>query len=249
MDIHKKRKRKTARMTVSGILRCHLLCALNDRSTRAEEKDIARPSQRRFLKSNPAKMGDAEYNILLCHGSSKYEVVVWGAMTLADLASKIEAVTHISQASQKIIFKGKNLVDPGVTLASYGIGPGAKVMVLGKKFDPEDDASYQAVAQIDNSCSAVEKKLNDLLPEVDSIANGYMEPHLCGEALGKLKKQLLGVNEEFMRLLERLDGISFEENQAPARQKRKSVVQRIQHLMERTDQVQENINHLIKSYS
>lgn len=61
---------------------------------------------------------------------------------------QIEAVTHISQASQKIIFKGKNLADPGVTLASYGIGPGAKVMVLGKKYDPEDDASYQAVAQV-----------------------------------------------------------------------------------------------------
>lgn len=70
------------------------------------------------------------------------------ALFLNPLPLQIEAVTHISQASMKIIFKGKNLADPGVTLASYGIGPGAKVMVLGKKYDPEDDASYQAVAQV-----------------------------------------------------------------------------------------------------
>ncbi|XP_071528609.1 BAG family molecular chaperone regulator 1-like isoform X1 [Panulirus ornatus] len=204
---------------------------------------------RRFMKSNPAKMGDQEYPILLCHGPNKYEVVVWGAMTLGELTLKIEAATHIPPPSQKIIFKGRNLTDCNVTLASYGIGPGSKVMVLGKRFDPEEDANYQAIVQIEQSCSRVEKTLCDIIPQVDGISGGYLESRLCGEALCKLRKQLLGVNEEFMRLLEQLDGISFEENQTLARQKRKSVVKRIQQSMEKSDQVHENINQLRLKYT
>lgn len=37
-----------------------------------------------------------------------------------------------------------------------------------------------------------------------------MDPRLCGEALTKLRKQLLAVNEDFMRHLEQLDGIDFQ---------------------------------------
>lgn len=37
-----------------------------------------------------------------------------------------------------------------------------------------------------------------------------MEARLCGEALTRLRKQLLGVNEDFMRHLEQLDGIDFQ---------------------------------------
>ncbi|XP_042225009.1 uncharacterized protein LOC121868431 isoform X2 [Homarus americanus] len=160
----------------------------------------------RFMRQNPAKMGDQEYHILLCHGPNKYEIVVWGTMTLEELTHKIETVTHILQSNQKILFKGKNLTDCNMTLASYGVGPGMKVMVLGKKFDPEDDLNYQAVVQIDQSCTRVERTLCDIIPQVDGISGGYLESSLCGETLGRLRNRLLTVNEEFMRLLEQLDG-------------------------------------------
>ncbi|XP_068213107.1 BAG family molecular chaperone regulator 1-like isoform X2 [Palaemon carinicauda] len=203
----------------------------------------------RFGRSSPAKMGDEEYRILLCHGSNKYELSVCGAMTLSELSLKIEAVTGILHMNQKILFKGKNLTEPGATLGAYGITPGCKVMVLGKRFDPSEDTDYQAVVEIENSCSRVESKLNEIIPQISGIHNGYLDSKHCGEALGKLRKELLGVNEDFMRLLEQLDGLSFEEGQGPARQKRKSVVKKIQQLMERSDQLHEDINHLIKSYS
>ncbi|KAK7071180.1 hypothetical protein SK128_027740 [Halocaridina rubra] len=194
-------------------------------------------------------MGDAEYKILLCHGSNKYELTVYGNMTLNEVCQKVEAVTGILQSGQKIIFKGKNLCDVEKTLISYGINPGAKIMVLGKRFDPSDDADYQAVVTIETSCSSVERRLCEIIPQVNNINDGCIDAKTCGEALGKLRKQLLAVNEDFMRLLEQLDGLSFEASQGPARQKRKLVVQKIQQLMERSDQVHENINHLIKSYS
>lgn len=63
--------------------------------------------------------------------------------------------------------------------------------------------------QIEESCNKVERRLNDAVPEVEGISQGYMEPRLCGESLSRLKKQMLGVNEDFMRHLEELDSISF----------------------------------------
>lgn len=48
------------------------------------------------------------------------------------------------------------------------------------------------------------------MPEVEGISQGYMEARLCGEALTRLRKQMLAVNEDFMRHLEQLDGIPFQ---------------------------------------
>ncbi|XP_069177084.1 BAG family molecular chaperone regulator 1 isoform X2 [Procambarus clarkii] len=201
------------------------------------------------MRPNASKMGDPMYPIILCHGPNKHEILVWGAMTLGELANKIDEVTRIPHSNQKIIFKGRNLADHDITLATYGISSGTKVMVLGKKFDPEEDANFQAVVQIDHSCTRVERTLFDIIPQVDGISGGYLESRLCGETLGRLRKQLLAVNEEFMRLLEQLDSICFEETQTPARQKRKSVVKRIQQLMEKSDQLHENINQLRLKYN
>lgn len=63
--------------------------------------------------------------------------------------------------------------------------------------------------QIEESCIKVERRLYDTMPEVEGISQGYMEARLCGEALTRHKKQMLAVNEDFMRHLEELDSISF----------------------------------------
>lgn len=63
--------------------------------------------------------------------------------------------------------------------------------------------------QIEESCTKVERRLYDTMPEVEGISQGYMEARLCGEALTRHKKQMLAVNEDFMRHLEELDSISF----------------------------------------
>lgn len=51
--------------------------------------------------------------------------------------------------SQKIIHRGKTLSRNEATLASCGVGPGAKLMVLGKKQEHDDNnASFQAVLKV-----------------------------------------------------------------------------------------------------
>ncbi|CAL4069353.1 unnamed protein product [Meganyctiphanes norvegica] len=149
---------------------------------------------------------------------------------------------HIQESSQKIIFKGRNLNDMNATLMTYGIKECAKVMVLGKQSDPEDDEMYQAVMKIEQSCSSVELNQSEVIRHVESIASLAQEgKRPSREELDKLKKELLLFNEEFMRLLERLDGLSFQDNQAPAKQKRKSLVKKIQQLMDKTDALNERI--------
>lgn len=69
---------------------------------------------------------------------------------------------------------------------------------------------YVLLQQIEESCGKVERRLYDAMPEVEGISQGYVEARLCGEALTRLRKQLLGVNEDFMRHLEQLDGIPFQ---------------------------------------
>lgn len=194
-------------------------------------------------------MGDEEYSITLCHGTSRHEVTVKGTMALEDLSRMIEELTDVLHTSQKIIHRGKTLSRGEASLASYGVGPGAKLMVLGKKHEPEDSATFHAVLKIEESCIKVERRLYDTMPEVEGISQGYMEARLCGEVLTRHKKQMLAVNEDFMRHLEELDSISFSETDARARQRRKTLVKKIQQLMEQCDRVQDNINQLMVKYT
>ncbi|KAK8386856.1 hypothetical protein O3P69_017941 [Scylla paramamosain] len=204
----------------------------------------------RLFKSSASRMGDEEYSITLCHGTSRHDVLVKGTLTLEELSRTIEELTDVLHNSQKIIHRGKTLSRGEATLASCGVGPGAKLMVLGKKHEHEDNSiNFKAVLKIEESCSKVERRLNDAIPEVEGISQGYMDPQLCGEALTKLRKQLLAVNEDFMRHLEQLDGIDFQETDVRARQRRKALVKRIQELMERCDREHEHINKLLLNYT
>lgn len=170
---------------------------------------------------------------------------VSNGMTLLQLSQKIETILNIQESSQKIIFKGRQLTDINTNLISYGIKEGAKVMVLGKQMNPEEDEMYQAVMKIEQSCSSVELSQSGVIKHVESLASLASEgKRPTREELEKLKKELLVFNEEFMRLLERLDGLSFQDNQAPAKQKRKSLVKKIQQLMDKTDALNERILQL-----
>lgn len=79
---------------------------------------------------------------LICDSDASYIIVIAGSIF------QIESVTHILQAHQKILFKGKNLTEYEATLDSCGMMPRSKVMVLGKKFDPEEDENYKSVVKV-----------------------------------------------------------------------------------------------------
>ena len=57
---------------------------------------------------------------------------------------------------------------------------------------------------------------------------GYLEDAVKVDAVRSLEKQMAGVTETCMKLLEKLDSLRFEEDNKEARAKRKSLVDKIQ---------------------
>ncbi|KAK3876577.1 hypothetical protein Pcinc_018641 [Petrolisthes cinctipes] len=207
----------------------------------------------RLFKQSSSNMGDREYPIILCHGPTKQELIVSGDMTVQDLVVKVEEMTQVPRGHQKILHKGRNLVNSSSNLSQLGVGQGAKVMILGKinpqrtgveEEEEEEDKECEAVRKIDMSCTGLESTLNEVITNVNCIERNF-DTHSRGEALGRYRKNLLGINEEFMRLLEQLDGLELQEN---AKVRRKCVVRRIQTLMEKSDRVHDQINNLRGQY-
>ena len=67
---------------------------------------------------------------------------------------KVEELTEIPASGQKLICQAKTLTanDPHkTTLATCNLINGSKVMVLGRKVDPENDPSYQKIKAIEKN--------------------------------------------------------------------------------------------------
>ena len=94
-----------------------------------------------------------------------------------------------------------------------GLKTGSKIMVLGKKFDPEGDAVYKEVVGVETKLIEAEGRLAGLEGEVQGITAGHLDRVLHGEALKKIQKRLRGSSEELMRMMESLDSISLTEDQ------------------------------------
>lgn len=65
---------------------------------------------------------------------------------------QVEEVTQVPRGHQKILHKGRNLVNSSSNLSQLGIGQGAKVMILGK-IDPQKTGAEEE----DKECEAVRK--------------------------------------------------------------------------------------------
>ncbi|XP_051853325.1 BAG family molecular chaperone regulator 1 isoform X4 [Sminthopsis crassicaudata] len=77
--------------------------------------------------------------------------------TLQDMALLTEQVTGVPLAFQKLIYKGKSLKEMEQPLSALGVKNGCRVMLIGKKNSPEEEAEL--------------KKLRDLEKSVEKIAD------------------------------------------------------------------------------
>ncbi|XP_015776544.1 PREDICTED: BAG family molecular chaperone regulator 1-like isoform X2 [Acropora digitifera] len=74
---------------------------------------------------------------------------------------------------------------------------------------------------------------------------GFLQPELVEQSLKKLTKTLKGISEEFMTSLESLDSLVIDPSIIQAKGKRKSLVQHIQLLLDKTDEASSKIESLI----
>ncbi|KAL9965603.1 hypothetical protein ACROYT_G029428 [Oculina patagonica] len=187
----------------------------------------------------------------LVHGSKKYpiELPIDGGEepTVDDLADLAAQLTEVPRGSQRLIFKGQSLTQFSLPLSSLGLKKGSRVMLIGKKFDPLHEENMKAILAAEKKADDIEKRLTENLEELQGIEKGFLQPELVADALEKLTRKIKAVNEEFMKTLESLDALLIDPSLQQARGKKKSLVQRIQLLLDKVDTTSSRIESLKKN--
>ncbi|KAM4688345.1 BAG family molecular chaperone regulator 1 [Discoglossus pictus] len=186
--------------------------------------------------------------LTVTHGSERHKIVVVAKdaneePTLQDMALTVQEVTGVPVASQKLIYKGKSLKEMEQTLSALGVKNNCKVMLIGKKCCPEEEAELKKLRDLEKSVEQLESKLEEVKKELSGIQKGFLSKNLQAEALGKLDKRVKTSMEQFMSILEQIDSVTAPENFSDLRQKRKGLVKRIQILLAMCDTAEGNIGH------
>jgi len=185
--------------------------------------------------------------IQLVHGRTKHMVEINPMLPLRSLMVKVEELTGIPQSGQKLICQGQTLTsqDPDSTyLHLHKLMNGSKVMVLGRKVNPENDAAYQKIVDIEKRTLDITQKFIEITNQVQDIENGHLPKIHQEQALKDLEKRSKSCSEAWMKILESLDSIQLEESQTLARSKRKSIVNSTNANMDGADEIIHRIKNL-----
>ncbi|XP_072453129.1 BAG family molecular chaperone regulator 1 isoform X1 [Notamacropus eugenii] len=135
--------------------------------------------------------------------------------TLQDMALLIEQVTGVPLAFQKLIYKGKSLKEMEQPLSALGVKNGCRVMLIGKKNSPEEEAELKKLRDLEKSVEKIAGQLAGVNEELAGIQKGFLAKDLRAEALSKLDKRVKGTVEQFMKILEQIDSLTYNNYQAP----------------------------------
>ncbi|XP_041040363.1 BAG family molecular chaperone regulator 1 isoform X2 [Carcharodon carcharias] len=114
--------------------------------------------------------------LTLMHGSSKHKIEISAGQegcepTLQDMATVIAQVTGVPQQLQKLIFKGKSLKEMEQPLSVLGVKNGCKIMMIGKKNSPEEEAELKKLKELEKSTDQLSHKLEEINAELTGIQN------------------------------------------------------------------------------
>ncbi|XP_077580693.1 BAG family molecular chaperone regulator 1 [Stigmatopora nigra] len=200
-------------------------------------------------------MSGQAITVTVTYGSAKHRITVTGqedgkSPTVKDLSDCLTQLTGVPSTSQKLIFKGKSLKDLEQTLSSYGVKEGCKLMMIGKRNSPEEEADLKKLKDIEKSVEQTAKKLEKVDGELTGLKNGFLAKDLQTEALSKLDHRVKVAAEQFMKILEQIDALSIPENFNDCRVKKKSLVKTVQDFLAQCDKIEACISdHLIKIQS
>ncbi|XP_051853334.1 BAG family molecular chaperone regulator 1 isoform X5 [Antechinus flavipes] len=129
--------------------------------------------------------------------------------TLQDMALLTEQVTGVPLAFQKLIYKGKSLKEMEQPLSALGVKNGCRVMLIGKKNSPEEEAELKKLRDLEKSVEKIADQLVGVNEELLGIQKGFLAKDLRAEALNKLDKRVKGTVEQFMKILEQIDSLHY----------------------------------------
>ncbi|XP_012882019.1 PREDICTED: BAG family molecular chaperone regulator 1 [Dipodomys ordii] len=188
-----------------------------------------------FIKSFSFSLGNEKHDLYVIPQQGSLEPVV------QDLAQVVEEATGVPQPFQKLIFKGKSLKEMGSPLSALGIQNGCRVMLIGEKNNPEEQAELKKLKHLEKSVEKIADHLEELNKEFTGIQQGFLAKDLQAEALCKLDRRVKGTIEQFMRILEEIDTMILPENFKDSRLKRKGLVKKVQAFLAECDTVEQNI--------
>ena len=97
-------------------------------------------------------------------GTNKFNASLPASSLLSEVIKEAEKVTGVPSSSQKLIINGKALtsLDHNKLITECRIQDGTKIMVLGKRYDPESDSMYQKVVAVEQLVTEAQKKLSEV---------------------------------------------------------------------------------------
>ncbi|KAJ0058846.1 hypothetical protein NL108_001072, partial [Boleophthalmus pectinirostris] len=101
----------------------------------------------------------------------------------------------------------KSLKEMEENLSSYGVKTGCKLMMIGKRNSPEEEAELKKLKDIEKSVEQTAKKLEKVDGELTGLKNGFLAKDLQAEALSKLDHRVKAAAEQFMKILEQIDAM------------------------------------------
>ena len=166
---------------------------------------------------------------------------------MIQLMNSVTEFTGVPIKSQKLICQGKNLTSCNIdtdSLNNLRVVHGSKIMVLGRKEDPEGDEAFKKIADIERKSFEISQKFIEIQNQVRDIENGHLprEHHL--QALKDLEKKCKMCSESWMKTLETLDGIELNPDQSMAKNKRKAVANSTNANMDAAEEVIQKIYQL-----
>ncbi|XP_030844916.1 BAG family molecular chaperone regulator 1-like isoform X1 [Strongylocentrotus purpuratus] len=194
------------------------------------------------MTSQSQEVGDLE--IIVSHGPDKHCVSLPGAATVGDLSLKLEELTAVPVGGQKIINRGKTLMNHDLNVTEAGIRNGSKLMLIGKKFNPEEDENYKQIVEARKKIDSLAKKQSGISEELSGVEKGYLHKELESNSLSSLGKRLAACHEEYVRLLEKLDALDLGVCNQSIRMKRRSVIKEIQSQLDTNDSISTTIDKL-----
>ena len=101
---------------------------------------------------------------VLFSGTNKFNASLPASSLLSEVIKEAEKVTGVPSSSQKLIINGKALtsLDHNKLITECRIQDGTKIMVLGKRYDPESDSLYQKIVAVEQLATETQKKLSEV---------------------------------------------------------------------------------------
>ncbi|KAK9767709.1 hypothetical protein K7432_002276 [Basidiobolus ranarum] len=162
--------------------------------------------------------------------------------TLGQLKQQCAELTGIPVESLKLLVAGAVMKDDGATLASYGLRPGSKVMIIGSKAEDVVACSSsveesQLIKQIQGLLEKTRREIIPKLDEFESEVIKYISNHGSNDIKqrGKLSNLRNYLNEQLMQALFALDGVVSSSEFGRVRDARKAAVNETQMALDRLD--------------